>query len=201
MVELALDLKGIQMPRGAYERAPVEERLLNKIKIAAETGCWEWTASKTRGYAVIRANGRWCRANRVSYDLYCGPIADGMHVLHRCDNPACVNPEHLFLGTNADNMADKVAKGRQLPGSAHSLAKLTDADVLAIRNAEGVTQLALATKYGVGQQQISRIRSGKRWAHLARTEDAGDLLDRSPAKVGNEHRTKGVSHCPSKGNS
>jgi DNA invertase Pin-like site-specific DNA recombinase len=96
-----------------------------------------------------------------------------MHVLHTCDNPSCVCPQHLFLGTNLDNIADKVAKGRQrgggggLRGEKHGQAKLTERDVIAIRASVGATLQEIADLYGISNQQVSRIRARKKWAHVA----------------------------------
>jgi hypothetical protein len=155
------------MPR--WTKNTPKDRLLAKTKINSETGCWEWTAAKHRtGYGAIRINGIQSGAHRASYELFCGPIPDELHVCHRCDNKACVNPEHLFLGTAADNMADKVAKGRQLRlrGTESGRAKLTDSDVIAIRAADGITQRKLAAQYFVSQKLICDIRSGKLWKHI-----------------------------------
>lgn len=148
---------------------PVLDRLLLKIKIDPETDCWNWNATNVRGYGKIQINGRKQRANRVSFELHCGPIPAGRHVCHRCDNPKCINPAHLFLGTNADNVADKVAKGRQahtsINGAANGSAKLTETDVLAIRASTGLLR-ELAAQYRMSATQISAIRRGKQWAHV-----------------------------------
>lgn len=144
------------------------DRLLSKIKINAESGCWEWTASKCHGYGQIMIDGRPIRAHRVSYEIHCGMIPDGLHILHRCDNRACINPEHLFIGTNADNMADRDAKGRGIifRGEGHGSSKLTEADVRAIRAAKGLPQRKLAEMYNVSGKQICMVRTGKQWAHV-----------------------------------
>lgn len=146
---------------------PIAERLSTKIALDAKTGCYNWTATKNRcGYGQIRVDGKTLKAHRVSYAIHGGKIPKGMKVLHRCDNPACINIEHLFLGTQSENVADKVAKDRQARGADAGNAKLTETDVLAIRNANGVTIRVLAKRYKIGRHQICRIRSGKQWAHL-----------------------------------
>jgi hypothetical protein len=143
------------------------ERLHSKIEMDSEADCWIWTAGKfPNGYGNIWHNGTNRGAHCVSYELYRGPIPAGMYVCHHCDNPACVNPHHLFLGTPADNMADRDTKGRQARGPAHGLAKLTEADIQAIRNAGNISNMELAQQYGVHNATISCIRLGKTWAHV-----------------------------------
>jgi len=143
--------------------------LLEKVAIDAKTKCWNWTAAKYgTGYGHFSIGGRGRPAHRVSYELHKGKIPKGMLVCHRCDNRVCINPDHLFLGTAADNAADMRAKKRESHpfGADHGRALLTAADVVAIRAAVGVTQKELGEKYGVGARQIRFIRSGKSWAHL-----------------------------------
>lgn len=132
-----------------------------------ETGCWIWTASVAgKGYGQLRIPGtrRNVYAHRFSYELHHGPVPKEMQVCHRCDNPRCVNPKHLFLGTCADNLADMRDKGRHLYGERNAQAKLTEAQVAEIRlNKEGKSQYALAEHYGVSQAHVGRILRGIRW--------------------------------------
>lgn len=133
--------------------------------------CWPWMRYRTaRGYGFVGiATGRGTGAHRVAWEIANGPIPDGMWVLHRCDNPPCCNPAHLFLGTNLDNIADKVAKGRQRgpgPGAKNHQAKLTSGHVAEIRArfARGnVLQRELAAEFGVTQATISRAVRGESW--------------------------------------
>jgi hypothetical protein len=142
------------------------ERLMTKCKIDWNTDCWNWTAYKMKsGYGTINLDGKPKYAHRVSYEFFKEQDPSGLCVCHHCDNPSCINPEHLFLGTNADNAADRNSKGRQTKGTSHPACKLTEAQVLEIR-ASAATQKSLASKYGVAQSQISKIKSRKLWPHI-----------------------------------
>lgn len=147
-------------------------------------GCWLWTAAPcgSHGYGHMRSgDGPYVMAHRYSWEIHVGPIPFGLQVLHRCDVPLCVNPSHLFLGTQADNIADKVAKGRQARGETsgrytkpertargerHGMARLTEEKVKEIRarRANGEKQNALAAEFGVGTSTISRVVRGAHWA-------------------------------------
>jgi hypothetical protein len=142
----------------------LEARFQAKVAKAA-SGCHEWTGClMPNGYGQIHLNGRTAYAHRVAWELAHGPI-DGLYVLHRCDNRKCVNPAHLFLGSFEDNMADMVAKRRQAHGAKNGHAKLTPAQVLAIRAATG-KQKDIASEFGVSKPLVSMIRSGRIWQHI-----------------------------------
>lgn len=138
--------------------------------------CWLWTGCKTSfGYGAIRQggrNGETLRTHRVSWELRNGPIPPGMIVLHKCDIPACVNPDHLRLGSHADNVKDKIAKGRarfgHLPGEKHGSAKLTDALVRLARAfiADGISQISIAKSFGVSTATLNAAILGKTWKHV-----------------------------------
>lgn len=147
------------------------ESIQIKFKIDPQTDCWNWTASKNnKGYGRLRFRNKEQLAHRASYEVHIGPIPKGLCVCHRCDNPACINPGHLFVGTSAENSADMVDKGRtstpNLRGSSHGNAKLTEADIVAIRAAKGLTLRQLGEIYGVSGANISYIRRGEAWAHV-----------------------------------
>ena len=105
------------------------------------------------------------KAHRVAWQVKNGPIPAGMHLCHKCDNRGCINPDHLFLGSNAENMADKVAKGRQARGEKMRVNKLTASQVMEIYNMEGSTR-QIAAKVGIGKSQVHLIKSGQGWRHL-----------------------------------
>jgi hypothetical protein len=134
------------------------------------TGCWEWQGHRDdRGYGTVSLWGRKHRAHRAAYMLLVGPVPDDLEVCHRCDNPPCVNPDHMFLGTHAENMADAKAKGRSARGERVSGAKLTEDDVREIRRRYregGITQSELGREYGLTQGGIGHIVLGTRWAHV-----------------------------------
>ena len=142
------------------------DRFVDKFYECPNTGCWIWTASTfSSGYGKFKLDGRSRGAHQVSYEANVAPTHDGLCVLHRCDVPLCVNPDHLFLGTQADNMADRSAKGRTASGEAHGHAKLTEDDVRAIRK-DSRTQEAIAKDYGVTHPLISYIKNKKIWRHI-----------------------------------
>ena len=131
-------------------------------KFVKADGCWEWNAGCWKnGYGAFGLDGKTQRAHRVSYQLYLGEIPEGLQVLHKCDNRACVNPEHLFLGTHADNMKDCAKKGRygSPSGEKHYKSKLTDEQVADIRARQkaGVKGTDLAREFGLTPSGISRI--------------------------------------------
>lgn len=162
-----------RMRRGSDPNTPsreelsLEERFRAKLGVQdAVTGCIPWDAATlSKGHGQFWLSGTMVCAHRIAWELRHGPIPDGLWVLHRCDNPPCCNPEHLFLGTHKDNMADMRNKGRSLTGSKHSLAKLTEEDVRSIRSmlATGETQRVVAAKFGVAQQHVSKISNRSSW--------------------------------------
>lgn len=132
--------------------------------------CWEWVGSKDRnGYGRLNIRGTPYLASRLSFALRYGDIPLGRYVCHKCDNPTCVNPEHLFLGTQADNIADMHAKGRDrkrgLPGEQHHAAKLTDDAVREIR-ASSDSALDLSRRYGVSRATVQDVNDRKTWKHV-----------------------------------
>lgn len=140
---------------------PLKTRLLNKT-LKSSNGCWLWQgALSNKGYGQISHEGRLFLTHRVSYELHVGPIK-GRQVLHRCDTPACLNPDHLFLGTASENMQDMHRKGRGQHGSKHRWAKLTDSQVAEIMVCSDLTQRQVAAKYGISQGAVSMIRNKKR---------------------------------------
>lgn len=140
-------------------------RFLSKIK-KSETGCWEWQDFKLpRGYGFFGIKFDRQLAHRASYQLYKGPIGEGLEVMHSCDNPSCVNPNHLSLGTRTDNMRDAKKKGRTARGANHGRSKLTEDEAI-YALVTPLSQNKTARFLGVSQTTISEIRSGKKWTHL-----------------------------------
>jgi len=159
-----------------------EERFWEKVKIGAESDCWEWTGHiyhpspanpNKLPYGKFFANSKLFLAHRYSYELHNGPIPPGMSILHKCDNPKCVNPAHLFLGTHADNMQDVYQKGRKSlkgfgAGEGNSHSTLTDDDIRKIRSLFPIhSTREIAEIFGVTQEHISRIVARAVWKHVA----------------------------------
>lgn len=151
-------------------KGTLEERFWDKVDKRGPDDCWEWQGSMTRGYGMIRVGKGTQRAHRVSWEMANGPIPEGMNVLHHCDNPSCVNPAHLFLGTQADNVHDMQAKERKadLHGKRNGRARLTEQDVYKIREMikQGISQRVIAKEYGVTFQEIGNINTGVSWGWL-----------------------------------
>lgn len=132
--------------------------------------CWIWLGPKVgRGYGKVKFDGKTQRAHRVVWEWTNGPIPDGMYVCHRCDNPACVRPDHLFVGTPAENVHDMHQKNRYPRGEARKRAKLTAVMVIEIRSRyepRKITVKTLAKEYGVDPALIHRIIQRKAWKHV-----------------------------------
>jgi hypothetical protein len=132
--------------------------IMNK-SVVTEHGCWEWQGAKSYGYGMMMRGRKRLRVHRLSYELWCGAIPDDHVMRHKCDNPRCVNPNHLEPGTQAQNIQDIVVRGR------HGRRKLTEDEVAEIRSSTESNR-ALATRFGVGIIAIRRSRIGETWKHL-----------------------------------
>jgi hypothetical protein len=157
-------------PPRTYKRGlTLEQRLWEHTKVGAPDECWVWAGSTSEsGYGKLidssQAKRRHLTTHRVSYEIHYGPIPPGGLVCHHCDNPACVNPAHLFAGMARDNCLDMIAKGRdRIVGERHNRAKLRAEDVKAIRAIEGMCQKDIAAAFGINQPQVSAIRRGAAW--------------------------------------
>jgi predicted XRE-type DNA-binding protein len=150
-------------------------RFWAKVNILGPDDCWEWTASikkKGYGYGQFNLNGRMTKVHRVAWELTHGPIPEGLCCCHICDNKKCVNPKHLFLGTQQDNIDDMVTKGRNFKpiGTKNNTVKLTEEQVIEIRRLYALEnhmfQREIALLFGVSQGLIGLIVNGKRWGHI-----------------------------------
>lgn len=136
------------------------------LHVQKDDGCWAWTASHdVDGYGQFKSG----RAHRFSYELHHGAIPEGLLVCHHCDNPGCVNPAHLFLGTNADNNHDRDQKQRQCRGEDQHTAKLTERDVRTARAlcTLGARLSEIALRFGVSRRTVARVATGESWKHVA----------------------------------
>lgn len=133
-------------------------------------GCWEWKGPRSNGYGVFNTGGKALRATRIAFEKAYGPSDRSMFICHKCDNPACIRPDHLFLGTAADNNADKIAKRRANgpSGSRNIKAKLTEKDVLEIRSrlSAGAAATSVAEEFGVSRGAIYAIQTKHSWRHI-----------------------------------
>lgn len=150
------------------KEATFEARFWEKVQ--KTVSCWLWMGSKSDGYGSIRYNGKPTKAHRVSWIMHFGPIPKTKHVLHKCDNRPCVNPEHLWLGTNTDNVLDRVAKGRSaaLKGSRNPHAVLDEAQVVLILNKilSGYSLRLIANEHKVAKSTIKNIKQRRTWKHV-----------------------------------
>lgn len=164
------------MARYGPKPRPVEERFWEHVVPGREDECWEWQGALRGGYGYItltRTPRTWILAHRLSWEIHNGPIPDGLVICHHCDNPVCVNPVHLFIGTRKDNNADRAAKGRgrenRQTGSNNTNAKLSEDDVraiIAVLRSGRFTQGEIGAMFGISQPTVSAISRRVRWAYL-----------------------------------
>lgn len=151
----------------------ISERFEEKFIPEPNSGCWLWIGAESgiNGYGQFRWSSNKCmKAHRAAWCLYKDNIPYGIDVLHHCDNPSCVNPDHLFLGDHGDNMRDMIRKnrGNKVCGSKHHQAKITEDIVRDIRQwyANGITQIKIASIVRLRHQMISNIVNRKNWKHV-----------------------------------
>lgn len=155
-----------------FRAAIAREQQLTNYIVDGKRGCWNWQGlCNNKGYGILTRDRKSHKAHRLFYEIHVGPIPTGMLVCHECDNPTCVNPKHLFLGTIQDNNLDCKAKGRRpyQPGELAPSVKLTELAVFEIR-ASGESQRSLAKRFGVNRRTIQRILTGETWSHLGEGE-------------------------------
>ena len=144
-------------------------RFYKFVPAAEPSDCWEWQSTKNhRGYGKFWLNGRTDLAHRVSYLFHKGSIPDGFLVRHTCDNPPCVNPDHLLVGTVKDNARDAIERGLYPRGEGNGRAKLTEGQVSEIRRCweAGETQVSMARRFGVSRAAIQWVLNGRNWAGI-----------------------------------
>jgi hypothetical protein len=146
-----------------------EAWLFERSMPVPECGCWIWMGATNgeRGYGSVNIGKKLVGAHRLSWEIHNGSIPKGQHVLHKCDTPLCVNPEHLFLGTHTDNMRDKYRKRREgdWRGTRNGKARLTSDDVRTIRNSS-LSQAELSRRIGVSPATINHVLRGRSWSHV-----------------------------------
>lgn len=167
---------------GTGQNDTLRDRLFSRC-VSSSTGCWEWTGPRVGlGYGVLRWEGKNQIASRVALESRLGrKLEPGEFALHRCDNPPCCNPDHLFPGSRADNMDDMVSKGRSTRGTNSPFAKLDDAKVFAIlKSTKGDTETAL--QFGCSREKVSTIRRGEAWTHVSRPANYQEIAAARPGR-------------------
>lgn len=149
------------MPTGFYPRKDLFSRVIERV-IFTPDDCWEWQGGLSHGYGRVGLNNKTISTHKAMFEMFKGPVPSGMFLCHHCDNPKCCNPDHLFLGTQADNMKDCAKKKRHVFGERSKLAKLSNSDVAKIRQlvSEGVSQKDVAKMFNVSVSNISKIMTG-----------------------------------------
>ena len=144
----------------------LRDRIESNFIPEPNSGCWIWLGNiQKSGHGRMKVRGATTPVHRAAWEAFRFPVPPGLSVCHSCDVPGCVNPDHLFLGTSADNHADRNRKGRQARGERSGRAKLTAAQVMEIRN-DLRSGLKIAAAYGMGSSQVYRIKNGENWSHL-----------------------------------
>lgn len=133
-----------------------------------ESGCWDWVGSASNGYGELRFGTRLVKATHISHRIYIGPVQRGLMVRHRCDRPICVQPQHLILGTQVDNMGDAAERARMPRGLSHHNGRLTDDDVREIRQrwAAGQTRDVIAAAFDISDQTAYCIGTRRKRVHV-----------------------------------
>lgn len=165
--EVRVDRTGrLRVSVRAYTHAELVDELWHCYAVAQrsyETPCWEWTKDRWHGYGRFQNGGEKFSAHRFAWEITYGPVPEGLFVCHKCDNPPCIRPDHLFLGTNGDNQDDSVMKSR------HWRSRFTPEEVAEIRRlvkSGEATQAALTARFGVRRGTISKVVNGKRWKRV-----------------------------------
>lgn len=143
----------------------VIQRFMANVERIPGVDCWIFVGYSSAGYGQMMVDKKTIGAHRLSWMIHRGEIPEGIRVLHKCDNSFCVNPDHLFLGTQAENMADMARKGRASRGDDHVHAKLS-ADAVGKIRMDSRSIREIAREFGVGHVTILRVKRGERWAHV-----------------------------------
>lgn len=161
--------------RHITEQQFLQTKLLYNCRLG-ESGCWIWVGPKDKGYGLTHYKNKSIRAHRLSYEMFIGPIPEGLLIRHKCDNPSCINPDHLAPGTVQENVNDREARRRRtVKGEMIGTSKLTAEEVIAIRNSKA-RQVDLAKEFGVSAHCIWSIKHGHSWKHLDHSAQQGGVF-------------------------